>query len=43
VAINRFSDIDRAVEAWLQHPCLRLGDVLEIRPANEEFSARITG
>jgi hypothetical protein len=42
VAINRFVDIDRAVEAWSQHPCLRLGDVLELRPADEEFNARIT-
>ncbi len=41
VAINRFVDIDRAIEAWSQHPCLRLGDVLEIRPADEEFNARI--
>ena len=41
VAINRFMDIDRAVEAWSQHPCLRLGDVLEIRPADEEFNARV--
>jgi hypothetical protein len=23
------------------HPCLRVGDVLEIRPADEEFNARI--
>jgi hypothetical protein len=41
VAINRFMDIDRAVEAWSQHPCLRLGDVFEIRAADEEFNARI--
>ena len=41
VAINRFTDIDRAIEAWLKHPCLRAGDVLEIRPADEEFNARI--
>jgi hypothetical protein len=41
VAINRFMDIDRAVEAWSQHPCLRLGDVLEIRAADEEFNARV--
>jgi hypothetical protein len=36
-----FTDIDRALEAWLKHPCLRAGDVLEIRPADEEFNARI--
>ena len=41
VAINRFMDIDRAVEAWSQHPNLRLGDVLEIRAADEEFNARV--
>lgn len=41
VAINKFTDIDCAVEAWLKHPCLRVGDVLEIRPADEEFNARI--
>jgi hypothetical protein len=41
VAINEFTDMDRAVEAWLQHPCLRVGDVLEIRPADEEFDARM--
>ena len=40
VAIHKFTDIDRAVEAWMNHPCLRLGDVLEIRPADEEFNAR---
>lgn len=41
VAINRFVDIDRAIEAWSQHPCLRLGDVLEIRPADAQFNARV--
>jgi hypothetical protein len=41
VAINKFSDIDRAVEAWLKHPCLAMGDVLEIRPADEVFNARM--
>jgi hypothetical protein len=41
IAINKFTDIDRALEAWLKHPCLRVGDVLEIRPADEEFNARI--
>jgi hypothetical protein len=38
---EQVTDIDRALEAWLKHPCLRVGDVLEIRPANEEFTARI--
>jgi hypothetical protein len=41
VAIHKFSDIDRAVEAWSNHPCLRVGNVLEIRPADEDFNARI--
>src|SRR5262245_21514056 len=41
VAINRFTDIQRAVEAWSQHPCLRNGDALEIRPADKEFNARL--
>jgi hypothetical protein len=41
IAINKFTGIDRALEAWLKHPCLRVGDVLEIRPADEEFNARI--
>jgi hypothetical protein len=41
VAINRFKDRDRAVEAWSQYPDLRRGDVLEIRPADEEFNARV--
>jgi hypothetical protein len=41
VAINRFRDMDQAIEAWLQHPCLRVGDSLEIRPADEEFNARV--
>src|SRR5262245_20748993 len=33
VAINRFRDMDQAIEAWSKHPCLRVGDSLEIRPA----------
>jgi len=41
VAINIFADIDRAVEAWSNHPCLRKGHVLEIRPADAEFNARV--
>jgi hypothetical protein len=41
VAIHKFPDIDRAVEAWSKLPALRVGDVLEIRPADEEFNARI--
>jgi hypothetical protein len=41
VAIHKSTDIDRAVEAWLKHPCLHVGDVLEIRPVDEGFNARI--
>jgi hypothetical protein len=41
VAINRFTNIDHAVEAWSNHPCLRVGGVLEIRLADEEFNARV--
>jgi hypothetical protein len=41
VAINRFRDMDQAIEAWLKHPCLRGGDPLELRPVDEEFNARI--
>jgi hypothetical protein len=41
VAINKFTDIDRAAEAWMKHPCLAVGDVLEIRAADEEFNARV--
>jgi hypothetical protein len=41
VAINKFTDINRAIEAWSNHPCLRIGDVLEIRPADEAFNARV--
>ena len=41
VAIHKFTDIDRAVEAWSKHPLLRVGSVMEIRPADEEFNARV--
>src|SRR5262245_12507583 len=41
VAIHRFMDIDRAVEAWSNHPWLLVGAVLEIRPTDEQFNARI--
>jgi hypothetical protein len=43
VAINKFTDINRAIEAWSKHPCLRVGDVLEIRPTDEQFKARMAG
>jgi hypothetical protein len=38
---NRFKDMDQAIKGWSSHPCLRVGDVFEIRPADEEFNARI--
>jgi hypothetical protein len=41
VAIHRFRDMNQAIEAWSTHPCLEIGDALEIRPADEEFNARI--
>jgi hypothetical protein len=41
VAFHKFSDIDRAVEAWSKHSALRAGDKLEIHPADEEFNARV--
>jgi hypothetical protein len=41
VAVHKFSDIDRAVEAWSRFPALRVGEVLEIRPVDEEFNARV--
>jgi hypothetical protein len=41
VAIHKYTDIDRAVEAWSKHPTLLFGGVLEIRPTDEEFNARI--
>jgi hypothetical protein len=33
--------MDEAVEAWRNHPCLRFGDVLELRPVDEPFDALI--
>jgi hypothetical protein len=42
VAMHTFRDIEQAIEAWSEHPCLRVGDVLEMRPADEEVNARIT-
>jgi hypothetical protein len=40
VAILEFVDIEQAVEAWSKHPCLRMGDALELRPVDEAFVAR---
>jgi hypothetical protein len=39
VAIYRFRDMAQAIEAWSDHPCLRIGDTLELRPADEAFAA----
>lgn len=41
VATFKFRDIDQAVKSWSKHPCLRLGDSLELRPADEEFEALV--
>jgi hypothetical protein len=41
VATLRFRNMDEAVEAWRNHPCLRFGDVLELRPVDEPFDALI--
>jgi hypothetical protein len=40
-AIFRFQNMDQAIEAWSRHPCLRMGDVLELRPADEEFMVQV--
>jgi hypothetical protein len=39
VATLTFRDMDHAVEAWSRHPCLRIGDSLEIRPGDETMGA----
>src|SRR5262245_57815489 len=39
VAIFTFRDMDDAVASWSQHAALRVGDTLEVRPADEEFEA----
>jgi hypothetical protein len=41
IAIFKFRDMEQAIEAWSKHPCLRLGDALEIRPADESIEALI--
>ena len=41
VATLRFRDLDHAIQAWSNHPCLRVGDSLEIRPADEQFDALV--
>jgi hypothetical protein len=39
VAIFTFRDLDDAVASWSGHPCLRMGDSLEVRAADDEFEA----
>jgi hypothetical protein len=41
LAVFRFRDMETAVEAWSNHPCVAMGDTLEIRPADEEIEAVI--
>jgi hypothetical protein len=41
VAIFKFRDIEQAIKAWSKHPCLTVGDALEIRPADEAINAQI--
>jgi hypothetical protein len=41
IAIFKFRDMEQAIEAWSKHPCLRVGDALEIRPADEAIEALI--
>lgn len=41
IAIFKFRDIQQAIKAWSKHPCLRVGDTLEIRPAHEAIEALI--
>jgi hypothetical protein len=40
-ATFKFDGMEHAIEAWSNHPCLLMGDLLEIRPADEEFQARV--
>jgi hypothetical protein len=41
VAIYRFRDMDQALAAWRDHPCLHFGDTFELRPANETMAAQV--
>lgn len=41
VAIYRFRDMEQALEAWRDHPCLKFGDTLELRAADEVFAAQV--
>ena len=35
------SDLNEAIRLMSQHPCLRLGSVMELRPINEELTQRL--
>ena len=41
VAIFKFRDMEHAIQSWAQHPCLHIGDALEIRPTDEEFATLV--
>lgn len=41
VAIYRFRDMDQALAAWRDHPCLHFGDTFELRPADEANAAKV--
>lgn len=41
VVTYRFKDMDQAVQAWSNHPCLHTGHVLELRPVDEQFEALV--
>jgi hypothetical protein len=41
VAVYRFRDMEHAIEAWKDHPCLKIGDVFELRPTDEKFAAHM--
>jgi hypothetical protein len=40
LAVFEFRNMDDAIRAWSTHPCLRMGDALELRPVNEELNAQ---
>jgi hypothetical protein len=40
IVVNAIADMDRAVEVLSQHPALKFGVVIEIRPIDEEMNAR---
>jgi hypothetical protein len=40
VVVNRFKDMNHAIELLRAHPALRFGVTIEIRPIDEEMNAR---